>query len=157
MREIGGNLFYESQEMAALVGVDVQSVRIWVRLGKLKAVKIGRNFLINEQDVKKMLAVEKISSSITDKDNRLKSAILDMLNERTTTFEKKSISVDIGNDEEIMMNDTSFATIAENMNRNDYEYLFSKIYAVAFQRGFNAGYGDFYEDIKNLIEKEQSD
>ena len=132
MREIGGNLFYESQEMAALVGVDVQSVRRWVRLGKLKAV-------------------------ITDKDNRLKSAILDMLNERTTTFEKKSISVDIGNDEEIMMNDTSFATIAENMNRNDYEYLFSKIYAVAFQRGFNAGYGDFYEDIKNLIEKEQSD
>ena len=157
MREIGGNLFYESQEMAALVGVDVQSVRRWVRLGKLKAVKIGRNFLINEQDVKKMLAVEKISSSITNKDNRLKSAILDMLNERTTTFEKKSISVDIGNDEEIMMNDTSFATIAENMNRNDYEYLFSKIYAVAFQRGFNAGYGDFYEDIKNLIEKEQSD
>ena len=157
MREIGGNLFYESQEMAALVGVDVQSVRRWVRLGKLKAVKIGRNFLINEQDVKKMLAVEKISSSITDKDNRLKSAILDMLNERTTTFEKKSISVDIGNDEEIMMNDTSFATIAEYMNRNDYEYLFSKIYAVAFQRGFNAGYGDFYEDIKNLIEKEQSD
>ena len=157
MREIGGNLFYESQEMAALVGVDVQSVRRWVRLGKLKAVKIGRNFLINEQDVKKMLAVEKISSSITDKDNRLKSAILDMLNERTTTFEKKSISVDIGNDEEIMMNDTSFATIAENMKKNDYEYLFSKIYAVAFQRGFNAGYGDFYEDIKNLIEKEQSD
>ena len=157
MREIGGNLFYESQEMAALVGVDVQSVRRWVRLGKLKAVKIGRNFLINEQDVKKMLAVEKISSSITDKDNRLKSAILDMLNERTTTFEKKSISVDIGNDEEIMMNDTSFATIAENMNRNDYEYLFGKIYAVAFQRGFNTGYGDFYEDIKNLIEKEQSD
>ena len=112
MREIGGNLFYESQEMAALVGVDVQSVRRWVRLGKLKAVKIGRNFLINEQDVKKMLAVEKINSSITDKDNRLKSAILDMLNERTTTFERKSISVDIGNDEEIMMNDTSFATIA---------------------------------------------
>ena len=70
MREIGGNLFYESQEMAALVGVDVQSVRRWVRLGKLKAVKIGRNFLINEQDVKKMLAVEKINSSITDKDNR---------------------------------------------------------------------------------------
>ena len=157
MREIGGNLFYESQEMAALVGVDVQSVRRWVRLGKLKAVKIGRNFLINEQDVKKMLAVEKISSSITNKDNRLKSAILDMLNERTTTFEKKSISVDIGNDEEILLKDTYFATIAENMNRNDYEYLFSKIYAVAFQRGFNAGYGDFYEDIKNLIEKEQSD
>ena len=157
MREIGGNLFYESQEMAALVGVDVQSVRRWVRLGKLKAVKIGRNFLINEQDVKKMLAVEKISSSITDKDNRLKSAILDMLNERTTTFEKKSISVDVGNDEEILLKDTSFATIAENMNKNDYEYLFSKIYAVAFQRGFNAGYGDFYEDIKNLIEKEQSD
>ena len=157
MREIGGNLFYESQEMAALVGVDVQSVRRWVRLGKLKAVKIGRNFLINEQDVKKMLAVEKINSSITDKDNRLKSAILDMLNERTTTFERKSISVDVGNDEEILLKDTSFATIAENMNRNDYEYLFSKIYAVAFQRGFNTGYGDFYEDIKNLIEKEQSD
>ena len=157
MREIGGNLFYESQEMAALVGVDVQSVRRWVRLGKLKAVKIGRNFLINEQDVKKMLAVEKINSSITDKDNRLKSAILDMLNERTTTFEKKSISVDVGNDEEILLKDTYFATIAENMKKNDYEYLFSKIYAVAFQRGFNAGYGDFYEDIKNLIEKEQSD
>ena len=157
MREIGGNLFYESQEMAALVGVDVQSVRRWVRLGKLKAVKIGRNFLINEQDVKKMLAVEKINSSITDKDNRLKSAILDMLNERTTTFEKKSISVDVGNDEEILLKDTSFATIAENMNKNDYEYLFGKIYAVAFQRGFNAGYGDFYEDIKNLIEKEQFD
>ena len=157
MREIGGNLFYESQEMAALVGVDVQSVRRWVRLGKLKAVKIGRNFLINEQDVKKMLAVEEINSSITDKDNRLKSAILDMLNERTTTFEKKSISVDIGNDEEILLKDTSFATIAENMNKNDYEYLFGKIYAVAFQRGFNTGYGDFYEDIKNLIEKEQFD
>ena len=95
-----------------------------------------------------MLAVEKINSSITDKDNRLKSAILDMLNERTTTFEKKSISVDVGNDEEILLKDTSFATIAENMNKNDYEYLFGKIYAVAFQRGFNTGYGDFYEDKK---------
>ena len=157
MREIGGNLFYESQEMAALVGVDVQSVRRWVRLGKLKAVKIGRNFLINEQDVKKMLAVEKINSSITDKDNRLKSAILDMLNERTTTFERKSISVDVGNDEEILLKDTSFATIAENMNRNDYEYLFSQIYSIAFKRGFHAGYGDFYEDIKNVIEQDQLD
>ena len=157
MREIGGNLFYESQEMAALVGVDVQSVRRWVRLGKLKAVKIGRNFLINEQDVKKMLAVEKINSSITDKDNRLKSAILDMLNERTTTFERKSISVDVGNDEEVLIKNPLFAKAIENMDPNEYEYIFSQIYSIAFKRGFHAGYGDFYEDIKNVIEQDQLD
>ena len=74
-----------------------------------------------------------------------------------TLPERKSISVDVGNDEETLMKDISFATITQNMNQNDYEYLFGKIYTTAFQRGFNAGYGDFYEDIKNLIEKEQFD
>lgn len=50
------------------------------------------------------------------------------------------------------MKNQSFAKAVENMTESDYECIFSQIYAIAFKRGFNAGYGNFYEDIKHLMD-----
>ena len=165
MRIIEGNNYYTAQEVADTIGVHIQTVRMWIKTKKMKAVKVGRCFYVNADEVRKTMIlgqpqkvnIEKLAIEDNNKYENLKSAIWSLLNNRTTVLERKSVSVDVGNDEEILLKDTSFATIAENMNKNDYEYLFGKIYAVAFQRGFNTGYGDFYEDIKNLIEKEQFD
>ena len=79
-------------------------------------------------------------------------AVWALLNDRTTAFERKSVSVDVGDDEEILMKNQSFAKAVENMTESDYECIFSQIYAIAFKRGFNAGYGNFYEDIKHLMD-----
>ena len=98
------------------------------------------------------MSTEKIELSSTDKENEFKSAVWALLNDRTTAFERKSVSVDVGDDEEILMKNQSFAKAVENMTESDYECIFSQIYAIAFKRGFNAGYGNFYEDIKHLMD-----
>ena len=48
------------------------------------------------------------------------SAVWTLLNDSTTAFEKKSVSVDVGDDEEILMKNQSFAKAVENMTESDY-------------------------------------
>ena len=157
MREIDGKKYYTAEEVADKFGMHTQTVRRWIHTNKLPAVKLGKGFWIYDEDVKELLSTEKIELSATDKENEFKSAVWALLNDRTTAFEKKSVSVDVGDDEEILMKNQSFAKAVENMTESDYECIFSQIYAIAFKKGFNAGYSNFYEDIKNLTEKEQSD
>jgi excisionase family DNA binding protein len=58
MREITGKIFYTAQEVADMIGVHIQTVRLWIKRGKLKGVKIGRAFFINSDDVQKMMGIE---------------------------------------------------------------------------------------------------
>jgi|AntAceMinimDraft_18_1070375.scaffolds.fasta_scaffold08975_2 excisionase family DNA binding protein len=54
-REILGNKFYTVTETAKLLRVGPQTVRKYVRQGKLKGIKIGRPILISEGDISKAL------------------------------------------------------------------------------------------------------
>ena len=157
MKEIDGKKYYTAEEVADKFGMNTQTVRRWIHSDKLPAVKLGKGFWIYDEDVKKLMSTEKANLPTTNKDNDLKSAILALLNSRTTAFEGRSVSVDVGNDEETLKKNPLFAKAIENMDTNEYEYIFSQIYSIAFKRGFNAGYSDFYEDVKNLIENNQSD
>ena len=58
MREITGKTFYTAQEVADMIGVHIQTVRLWIKQDKLKAVKVGRAFFINSDDVQKMMGIE---------------------------------------------------------------------------------------------------
>ena len=165
MRIIEGNNYYTAQEVADTIGVHIQTVRMWIKTKKMKAVKVGRCFYVNADEVRKTMIlgqpqkvnIEKLAIEDNKKYENWKSAIWSLLNNRTTVLERKSVSVDVGNDEEVLIKNPLFAKAIENMDTNEYEYIFSQIYSIAFKRGFNAGYSDFYEDVKNLIENNQSD
>ena len=138
MRIIEGNNYYTAQEVADTIGVHIQTVRMWIKTKKMKAVKVGRCFYVNADEVRKTMILGQ-----PQKVNIEKLAIED---------NKKYENL-----EEVLIKNPLFAKAIENMDPNEYEYIFSQIYSIAFKRGFHAGYGDFYEDIKNLIEKEQFD
>lgn len=165
MRIIEGNNYYTAQEVADTIGVHIQTVRMWIKTKKMKAVKVGRCFYVNADEVRKTMIlgqpqkvnIEKLAIEDNNKYENLKSAIWVLLNNRTTVLERKSVSVDVGNDEEVLIKNPLFAKAIENMDPNEYEYIFSQIYSIAFKRGFHAGYGDFYEDIKNVIEQNPLD
>jgi excisionase family DNA binding protein len=58
MKEIAGLIFYTAQEVAEMIGVHVQTIRLWIKQGKLKGKKVGRCFLIYADDVKRMMGVQ---------------------------------------------------------------------------------------------------
>jgi excisionase family DNA binding protein len=58
--------FYTSKELADLLGISRVSVFNRIKLGKIKAKKIGRNFIILKQDLPEILN-SKLSAA--DKDN----------------------------------------------------------------------------------------
>jgi len=47
--------FYTIKEVATLIKVTDQCVALWVKNGKLKAIKIGRNVRISKQEVENLL------------------------------------------------------------------------------------------------------
>lgn len=53
--EIQGNKFYTVQETASLLRVTPQTVRNYIREGRLKGIRIGRPILIPEGDISKAL------------------------------------------------------------------------------------------------------
>ena len=58
MKIIEGQKYYTIFEVAETVGVHFQSVRRWINQGKLKAVKVSRNYYINAADVRKLVSGE---------------------------------------------------------------------------------------------------
>ena len=55
MREIAGVKLYTVPEAAELLGVTPQTVRSYVKLGKLKGERVGRHILIPEAGIKALL------------------------------------------------------------------------------------------------------
>lgn len=53
--EIEGITFYTIPETAKALRVTPQTVRAWIKQGKLKAIRIGRPILITESNIKEFL------------------------------------------------------------------------------------------------------
>lgn len=54
--EIEGIKFYTIKEVAEALKVTPQSIRMWIKGGKLKAQRIGRPILITEKNIKEFLS-----------------------------------------------------------------------------------------------------
>lgn len=55
MKEIAGIKCYELQEVADILGVHYQTIRNLIKNGKIKATRIGRNYMITEQNLQKYI------------------------------------------------------------------------------------------------------
>lgn len=55
MHQNNGHL-YNVQEAAVLLGIKVRTVRQWIASGKLTAVKNGKQWMINESEIDRILA-----------------------------------------------------------------------------------------------------
>lgn len=57
MREIQGIKFFTTLELASKLQVTPQTVREYIKQGKLKAQKVGRSFLVSEKNLLDFLNV----------------------------------------------------------------------------------------------------
>ena len=55
MKEIAGIKCYELQEAADILGVHYQTIRNLIKNGKIKAARIGRNYVITEKNLQKYI------------------------------------------------------------------------------------------------------
>ena len=55
MKEIAGIKCYELQKVADILGVHYQTIRNLIKNGKIKATRIGRNYMITEQNLQKYI------------------------------------------------------------------------------------------------------
>lgn len=53
--EIEGVKFYKIPEVAEALNVTPQTIRAYIKQGRLKAQRIGRPFLIREEDIKEFI------------------------------------------------------------------------------------------------------
>jgi excisionase family DNA binding protein len=52
--QIDDRTLYDIPEISAKLGVGIQTVRMYVRKGTLKGVKVGRRYWIDEKDLSKL-------------------------------------------------------------------------------------------------------
>ena len=171
MKIIEGQKYYTIFEVAETVGVHFQSVRRWINQGKLKAVKVSRNYYINATDVRKLVSgeptepkdkepVETVGDSGKTYEN-LKAAILWVLENRGSTLDVDTLGIDTLNEgyektsEKI---DRQLETMPKDMLKNDdFKYAYMTIYDNAFKQGYKTGYYELLEDLENLIKYDQLD
>ena len=55
-KRIGDIVFFTIQEVALILGVTSQTVRAWIKRGKIRGQRIGRGILITEPNLKDFLA-----------------------------------------------------------------------------------------------------
>jgi excisionase family DNA binding protein len=53
--EVNENAFYTVPELSAGLNIAISGIRSWIRQGKLKATKVGRNYMIFGKDVLEFL------------------------------------------------------------------------------------------------------
>ncbi len=66
MKEITGIKLYTVQETAKLLDVTAQTIRKYIKEGKLQARRIGRPLFVAEVSIKKFLTGEDFSKPIKD-------------------------------------------------------------------------------------------
>ncbi len=140
MKIIEGEKYYTIFEVADIVGVHFSSVRRWINQGKLKAHKVSRNYYINAAAVKELVSGEPTEPKAKEPVEpiepvkkkgktygNLKAAILELLESRGNTLDVNKLPITI-------------------LNTTD------KDYEKAFKIGYQAGYYDLLEDIKNFLD-----
>ena len=170
MKIIEGEKYYSLSEVAEIVGVNISSVRRWIKSGKLKGNKVSRNYYINATAVKALVSgeptepkdkepVETVGDSGKTYEN-LKAAILAVLENRESTLDVDTLGIDTLNDgyeKTTRKIDKLFKKhlpkeIRENSN---FDYAYMTIYDNAFKQGYKMGYYELLEDLKNLIKYDQ--
>ncbi|GHU60852.1 hypothetical protein FACS189445_1430 [Spirochaetia bacterium] len=56
MFEVNTNAIYKLADLCTGLGYSLSSLRTWIKQGKLKASKVGREYVVNGQDLKEFLA-----------------------------------------------------------------------------------------------------
>ncbi len=49
-------VMYKTEEVAVLMGVKIDTVRRWLRTGKLRGVKIGKYYFISKDEIARLTA-----------------------------------------------------------------------------------------------------
>ena len=62
--EIEGIKFYRIPEVAEALGVTTETVRAWLKKGRLKGVRVGRPILITEKNLRDFLTGETTPTSV---------------------------------------------------------------------------------------------
>ena len=140
MKIIEGEKYYTMSEVAEIVGVNISSVRRWIKSGKLKGNKVSRNYYINATAVKALVSGEPTEPKAKEPVEpiepvkkkgktygNLKTAILELLESRGNTLDVNKLPI-------------------TTLNTTD------KDYEKAFKIGYQAGYYDLLEDIKNFLD-----
>jgi len=55
MVEIAGNKYYKTDELAKMLEVHRDTVRRWIREGKIKTKRIGKAYLIPERELLRLI------------------------------------------------------------------------------------------------------
>ncbi len=172
MKIIEGQKYYTIFEVAETVGVHFQSVRRWINQGKLKAVKVSRNYYINAADVRKLVSGEPTEPK--DKEpvetvgdsgktyEKLKEAILWVLENRGSTLDVDTLGIDTlnkGYEKSARKINTLFEKhLPKDFRENsNFDYAYMTIYDNAFKQGYETGYYALLEDLENLIKHDQID
>lgn len=172
MKIIEGEKYYSLSEVAEIVGVNISSVRRWIKSGKLKGNKVSRNYYINAAAVKALVSgeptelkakepVETVGDSGKTYEN-LKAAILWVLENRGSTLDVDTLGIDTlneGYEKTTGKIDKLFEKhlpkeLRENSN---FDYAYMTIYDNAFKQGYKTGYYALLEDLENLIKHDQID
>lgn len=53
--KIGRKKFYNVEALAKMLSIPVQTVRLYIRRGRIKALKIGRRYLVSEEALEAFL------------------------------------------------------------------------------------------------------
>lgn len=171
MKIIEGEKYYSLSEVAEIVGVNISSVRRWIKSGKLKGNKVSRNYYINAADVRKLVSgeptepkdkepVETVGDSGKTYEN-LKEAILWVLKDRRSldVDELDVATLNEGYEKaERKINALLEKHLPKELRENsNFDYAYMTIYDNAFKQGYKTGYYELLEDLENLIKHDQID
>lgn len=57
---------YDLQEVCEILKMNIQTIRIYIKEGKLKASKVGRKYVITEEDFKAFLESQRVNDIKSD-------------------------------------------------------------------------------------------
>lgn len=63
---------YDLNEVCELLKMNIQTIRIYIKEGKLKASKIGRKYIITEDDLKEFIESQRVTSISEETDTEEK-------------------------------------------------------------------------------------
>ena len=61
---------YDLNEVCELLKMNIQTIRIYIKEGKLKASKIGRKYIITEDDLKEFIESQRVTSITEDTEEK---------------------------------------------------------------------------------------
>ena len=57
---------YDLDEVVELLGLNIQTIRIYIKEGKLKASKVGRKYVVTDEAIKEFLKANEVQPKSED-------------------------------------------------------------------------------------------